>query len=70
MSEELPNSFENANNQLDSLSFDFDENPLKPENIFCPKESSEIQFSSKILCFPFNLDFFKLIFLKDEKTLN
>jgi len=67
MSEELPNSFENANNQLDSLSFDFDENPLKPENIFCPKESSEIQFSSKILCFPFNLDFFKLIFLKDEK---
>ena len=74
MSEEFPNSSENANNQLDSLSFDFDENTffspqINPENIFCPevKDSSEIQLASKILCFPFNLDFFNLIFLKDEK---
>ena len=74
MSEEYPNSSENANNQPDSLSIDFDENTffspqINPENIFCPevKDSSEIQLASKILCFPFNLDFFNLIFLKDEK---
>ena len=74
MTEEVPNSSEFCQNQIDSSSFDFDEatffSPqIKPENIFCAenKESSEIQFASKILCFPFNLDFFNLIFLKDEK---
>ena len=63
-----------SNNQIDSHSFDIDDNTffspqINPENIFCPetKDSSEIQFASKILCFPFNLDYFKLIFLKDEK---
>ena len=74
MTEEVQNSSEYCPNQIDSSSFDFDEatffSPqIKPENIFCAenKESSEIQFASKILCFPFNLDFFNLIFLKDEK---
>ena len=27
-----------------------------------------MQLASKILCFPFNLDCFNLIFLKDEKV--
>ena len=74
MSEEFQKTSEYVSNQIDSLSLDFDENnflspQINPENIFCPevKDSSEIQLASKILCFPFNLDFFNLIFLKDEK---
>ena len=74
MHEESSKTSQQFNIQSDSLSFDLDENnffspQIKPENIFCSevKESSEIQLASKILCFPFNLDFFKLIFLKDER---
>ena len=74
MSEDFQKTSEYTSNQIDSLSLDFDENnflspQINPENIFCAenKDSSEIQLASKILCFPFNLDCFNLIFLKDEK---
>ena len=74
MCEEFQKVPQQANIQSDSLSFDLDDNnffssQINPENIFNSevKDSSEIQLASKILCFPFNLDFFKLIFLKDEK---
>ena len=75
MTEEVQNTSDIFNNnQNDSPSFDFDDSTffspqIKPENIFCSdvKDTSEMQLASKILCFPFNLDYFNLIFLKDEK---
>ena len=75
MTEEVQNTSDIFNNnQNDSPTFDFDDatffSPqIKPENIFCSdvKDTSEMQLASKILCFPFNLDCFNLIFLKDEK---
>ena len=75
MTEEVQNTSDlSNNNQNDSPSFDFDDSTffspqIKPENIFCSdvKDTSEMQLASKILCFPFNLDCFNLIFLKDEK---
>ena len=75
MTEEVQNTSDIFNNnQNDSPTFDFNDaaffSPqIKPENIFCSdvKDTSEMQLASKILCFPFNLDCFNLIFLKDEK---
>ena len=75
MTEEVQNTSDIFNNnQNDSPTFDFDDatffSPqIKPENIFCSdvKDTSEMQLASKILCFPFNLDCFNLIFLQDEK---
>ena len=74
MIEKIQTTAEQSNLKLDSFSFDLNENnftfsQLNPENIFCSevKDSSDEQLASKVFCFPFNLDSFKLIYLKDEK---
>ena len=74
MTEEVQNTSDMFTPLTDSPTFDFDDSTffspqIKPENIFNSeiKDTSEIQLASKILCFPFNLDCFNLIFLQDEK---
>ena len=74
MTEEVQNTSDMLTPLTDSPTFDFDDSTffspqIKPENIFNSeiKDTSEIQLASKILCFPFNLDCFNLIFLQDEK---
>lgn len=74
MTEEVQNTSDMFTPLIDSPTFDFDDSTffspqIKPENIFNSeiKDTSEIQLASKILCFPFNLDCFNLIFLQDEK---
>ena len=74
MTEEVQNTSDMFSPLTDSPTFDFDDSTffspqIKPENIFNSeiKDTSEIQLASKILCFPFNLDCFNLIFLQDEK---
>ena len=74
MTEEVQNTSDMFTPLTDSPTFDFDDSTffspqIKPENIFNSeiKDTSSIQLASKILCFPFNLDCFNLIFLQDEK---
>ena len=74
MTEEVQNTSDMFSPLTDSPTFDFDDSTffspqIKPENIFNSeiKDTSSIQLASKILCFPFNLDCFNLIFLQDEK---
>ena len=74
MAEESKTTANNSNFQSDILPPDnyLDENffsaQIRPENIFCeqPKDTSEVQLSSKILNFPFTLKYYELIHLKDE----